>query len=49
MNHDIKDISLGDQGKNLIMWANRDMPVLNSIKKRYKKDKPLKGVKLAAC
>lgn len=31
------------------MWANRDMPVLNSIKKRYKKDKPLKGVKLAAC
>ena len=49
MNYDIKDIALGDQGKNLIQWANRDMPVLNSIKKRYKKDKPLKGVKLAAC
>lgn len=49
MNYDIKDIGLGDQGKNLIQWANRDMPVLNSIKKRYKKDKPLKGVKLAAC
>lgn len=49
MNYDVKDIGLADEGKRLIQWANRDMPVLNLIKKRFKKDKVLKGVKLAAC
>lgn len=49
MHSDIKDISLASEGKNRIAWANRDMPVLNLIKKRFKKEKPLQGVKLAAC
>lgn len=49
MQSDIKDISLAPEGKNRIAWANRDMPVLNLIKKRFKKEQPLKGVKLAAC
>jgi len=46
---DIKDISLADLGQNRIDWAKYDMPVLDSIKKRYKKEKPFSGKKIAAC
>ena len=43
--YDIKDINLADQGKNNIEWAMKDMPVLNSIKERFSKEKPLRGAK----
>jgi len=46
---DIKDIKLADEGKKRIDWAEREMPVLRSIKQRFEKEKPLKGVTLAAC
>lgn len=49
MKYDIKDIKLADSGKKRIEWAARDMPVLASITERFKKDKSLKGVTLAAC
>lgn len=49
MEYDVKDLQLAADGKNLIEWSNRDMPVLTMIRKRFKKDQPLKGVKLAAC
>jgi len=49
MKHDIKDLSLAKDGKNLIEWAAIDMPVLKRIRDRFTKDKPLAGVKLAAC
>lgn len=49
MKYDIKDIKLADKGKLRIEWANQSMPVLNLIKKRFQKEKPLKGVRLAAC
>jgi len=49
MDYDIKDISLAPQGKDLIEWAEREMPVLRLIKARFKKDKPLKDVILGAC
>ncbi len=48
-NHDIKDINLAKKGLLKIEWAAHDMPVLESIKKRFLKEKPLKGVRLAAC
>ena len=47
--YDISDIDLADQGVNRIEWAGRDMPVLNLINERFKKEKPLKGQKIAAC
>ena len=46
---DIKDPKLAEKGKLRIEWAERNMPVLRLIKERYEKEKPLKGVKLAAC
>lgn len=49
MTYDIKDINLASEGKKLIEWAQRDMPVLQLIKARFEKDKVLKGVKLSAC
>ena len=49
MNYDVKDIKLAKEGALRIEWANQNMPVLNRIKKRFTKDKPLKGMRLAAC
>jgi adenosylhomocysteinase len=47
--HDIKDINLAKKGKLRIEWAAQEMPVLASIAERFSKEKPLKGLKLAAC
>jgi len=49
MDFDIKDISLADEGKLSVDWANKSMPVLNMIKERFAKEKPLKGMRLGAC
>lgn len=49
LDHDIKDIKLADVGKLRIEWANRQMPVLNLIKERFAKEKPLEGLKIATC
>ncbi|RJR40198.1 MAG: adenosylhomocysteinase [Deltaproteobacteria bacterium] len=49
MNYDVKDINLADKGLLRVEWARRDMPVLNAIRERFEKEKPLKGLRLAAC
>ena len=49
MEFDIKDIELADAGKARIEWADRDMPVLASIRERFERDKPLAGVRVSAC
>lgn len=49
MKYDVKDLSYAAEGKKLIEWAERDMPVLRLIKSRFTKEKTLKGVTLAAC
>ncbi len=46
---DIKDINLADAGLARIMWADRDMPVLASIRERFEREKPLEGVRIGAC
>lgn len=47
--HHVKDIKLAAKGKLRIEWAAKEMPVLKSITERFRKTKPLKGLKLAAC
>src|SRR6202795_711893 len=42
-------MALAEQGKRKIEWANQQMPVLQLIRKRFIKEQPLKGVRLAAC
>lgn len=49
MNYDIKDIKLAAKGRNRIEWADKYMPVLQTIRTRFEKDKPLKGYKISAC
>ena len=49
MEYDIKDIKLAKEGLLRVEWANQSMPVLNNIKKRFAKEKPLKGKCVAAC
>ena len=49
MNYDVKDIKYAGGGALRIEWANQNMPVLNRIRKRFEKEKPLKGIRLGAC
>jgi len=46
---DVKDIGLADAGKRKIEWALQQMPVLQSIRKRFIKEQPLKGLRISAC
>ncbi|MCP4544692.1 MAG: adenosylhomocysteinase [Chloroflexi bacterium] len=47
--YDIKDLDLAPSGRLRIEWAEREMPVLRLIRERFAKEKPLAGVRLAAC
>jgi len=49
MKYDIKDIKLAKKGMLRIEWAEKYMPVLRLIARRFRKEKPLKGVKISAC
>ena len=49
MKYKVKDIKLAKQGRLDIEWAERHMPVLMELRKRYSKKKPLKGYKIAGC
>lgn len=49
MDYDVKDLKLANQGKLRSEWAGQEMPVLAEISERFKKEKPLKGLTVAAC
>jgi adenosylhomocysteinase len=49
LTHDVKDMAFAGVGKKRIEWAGLSMPVLKLIEKRFAKEKPLKGIRLAAC
>lgn len=44
--HYVKDLSLSTEGKKKIVWAENQMPVLSLIRKRFKREKPLGGIKI---
>ena len=45
----IADPSLASEGIRRIHWAEREMPVLRQIRERFGKEKPLTGLRIAAC
>ena len=47
--YDVKNLKLAGEGRRKIEWAERSMPVLRLIRERFAKEKPLKGVNIAAC
>jgi len=46
---DIKDLTLAEQGRFRIQWAAKEMPVLDLIEERFRKERPLAGMRLSAC
>jgi adenosylhomocysteinase len=49
VSYDVKDLSLAAKGKSRIEWAEMDMPVLRTIRDRFSREQPLKGIRVAAC
>src|SRR5262245_41156877 len=45
----VKDIKLAREGRLRIEWADRHMPVVKAIRARFAKERPLRGMKIAAC
>ncbi len=49
MNYDIADLKLADAGRDRILWADTQMPVLNIIRERFRKEQPFKGMRISCC
>ena len=49
MQYDVKDLKLSQKGRLRIEWANEYMQVLQLVRKHFKRERPLKGLKIAAC
>jgi len=49
MDYDILDINLSKDGIKKIEWASNEMKVLQTIRERFKKDKPLNELKVGCC
>src|SRR6201991_3333966 len=48
-NHDVKDLALAPEGIRRIMWADRQRPVLTTIRERFEREQPLAGYRVSAC
>ena len=49
MNCDVKDLGLAPQGRERMEWAAGEMGVLALIRARFEKERPLEGIRIAAC
>src|SRR3989338_6313816 len=49
MRYDVKDLNLAKKGKLRIEWANEYMSVLTLVRERFKKERPLEGLRIACC
>jgi adenosylhomocysteinase len=47
--HDVTDLALAADGVRRIEWAEREMPVLRLIRERFERERPLEGLRIAAC
>jgi adenosylhomocysteinase len=47
--YDVKNLNLAEAGQRRIEWAEQEMPVLRLIRERFEREKPLAGVRVAAC
>jgi adenosylhomocysteinase len=47
--HDVADLGLAPLGRRSVEWADRDMPVLRSIRERFAREAPLAGLRVSAC
>ncbi|MCB2223898.1 MAG: adenosylhomocysteinase [Actinobacteria bacterium] len=49
MKHDIADPALAEAGALRVEWAGRRMPVLATVRERFRREQPLAGKRIAAC
>jgi adenosylhomocysteinase len=49
IHYEVKDLELATQGTQRIEWAAREMPVIRQIRQRFAKERPLAGIRIAAC
>jgi adenosylhomocysteinase len=49
MDCDVKDLGLAPTGRERIDWAASEMGVLALIRDRFEKERPLDGIRIAAC
>lgn len=49
MECDVRDLALAAKGRDRIDWAAREMKVLSLIRERFEKERPLDGIRIAAC
>ena len=49
MEHDVRNVGLAAEGRDRIAWAAAEMPVLKLIRERFEKERPLAGIRVAAC
>ena len=47
--YDVKNLDLAEGGRRRIEWAEREMPVLRSIRERFMKERPFEGIRMSAC
>jgi adenosylhomocysteinase len=47
--HDVKGLALAPEGIRRIAWADRQMPVLATIRERFEAEQPLSGYRISAC
>ena len=47
--YDVTNLGLAAEGVRRIEWAEREMPVLRTIRERFVTDQPLKGLRVGAC
>lgn len=43
------DLALAEAGQARVEWADARMPVLRSIRERFERERPLRGVRIAVC
>lgn len=48
MNYDIADLKLADKGRFRMEWAAKEMPVLDLLEERFRREQPFKGLRMAA-
>jgi adenosylhomocysteinase len=47
--YEIRDIGLAAVGMNRLEWADREMPVVRAVRERFSRERPLEGIRVAAC
>jgi adenosylhomocysteinase len=48
LTYDIADLALADRGRFRMAWAAKEMPVLDLLEERFKREQPFKGIRMAA-